>query len=512
MNHKGISRIILILAILSAVLSGICSCTKNTGMSERISSRQMQEFDDRAKEICNDLVLNHTYDRENISIADSIYAESQKVGSEFGKKMSLRVKFYAYVAYPEDGEKFLEAVDEYLSLSKEDEDKSYYYDALNAKLYYLLGQEKYRTAQTLVKEAIEQAEKSEDRYGLYFANYMMSSVLQNRDNYELAIDYLLKAESYADGDSTYLSIINRELSVAYGSITDYESAYDRAVKCFDFATTAVHKVWGEDQYLGAIYNLGRYDEFISRYKSSPYLKGEYEGLLPEDMVIQLEAYYNICKGDYKKAIELADQIGYEYGRLVALYDVYQKQPDYQKALQVKTQLDDIDDQSKAEIYLEDLSEMEVQLGNSQLKLQAENLKVKNLRITYLSIVSILLVVLFAVGVISFRHRHYLKELTKKNKELDLAREKAEKASSVKSAFIKTMTHELHTPLNHISGFAQVMSSEDMPLDAESAREMSKAIFDSSQHLTNMLDNIIEVADTITTLAELEEAEKSIKNS
>lgn len=501
------SRISFII-ILS--LSLFCSCSGTGEPQRHLSEKDMKEFEAQAQEIETDLVLNNTYDLDNIATADSLYEESVRVGSAYGKRCALRIKYYAYVAYPEHGDDFLEAVDEFISLVKQEEDKSDYYDAMNAKLYYLLGAQKFMAAQIMVREVMEEAEKSEDNYGLYFSNYMMSTVCQNRDNYGMAVQYLLKAEDYADGDSTLISIINKELSVSYGNMSDFDSAIDRALKSMNYASSTVHKAWAEQQYLSTLFDAHRDDEFLKAYETSAIKRGEYDDVMPDYLKDEIDIRRSICRGDFNHALRLAEDVEFDQLRLNDLFGIYERQGDYKKALEAKVSLDVIEDSLMTAISSEDLSEMEAQLGNSRLKLQAERLKMKNLRTRYISVILIFALAVIAGLLFFLRHRSYTKSLQKKNEELDKALEAAEKASDIKSIFIKNMTHEFHTPLNHISGFAQVLASEDMPLDEESIREMSAAIVESSKHLTDILDNIVDVADHLSSMTELENAESAFR--
>ena len=81
-----------------------------------------------------------------------------------------------------------------------------------------------------------------------------------------------------------------------------------------------------------------------------------------------------------------------------------------------------------------------------------------------------------------------------NKQLAIERDRAEAASKAKTAFIQSMTHEIRTPLNHISGFTQVLAMPDIELPAAQRLEISEHIQEGTQHLTNILDDLIQISD------------------
>lgn len=93
---------------------------------------------------------------------------------------------------------------------------------------------------------------------------------------------------------------------------------------------------------------------------------------------------------------------------------------------------------------------------------------------------------------------------KQNRRLKEAFNAAEKANKAKDIFLKNITHETHTPLNHIYGFAQLLADRTMPIDEETTREMADAICSGSKQLTGILDNVVEVTDKLTKLDKLED--------
>jgi signal transduction histidine kinase len=97
------------------------------------------------------------------------------------------------------------------------------------------------------------------------------------------------------------------------------------------------------------------------------------------------------------------------------------------------------------------------------------------------------------------------ELETANRELLEAKETAESADRVKSAFLATMSHELRTPLNSIIGFTGVLQQELVgPLNAEQKKQMGM-VRSSSAHLLNLINDVLDIskieADQLTVAME-----------
>lgn len=80
-----------------------------------------------------------------------------------------------------------------------------------------------------------------------------------------------------------------------------------------------------------------------------------------------------------------------------------------------------------------------------------------LAIALISILSLLSLSLYKNNIIRNESNETLKE---KNKELQLAKEKAEKASKARAEFLSTVSHELRTPLNAINGISHLLLQEN----------------------------------------------------
>jgi PAS domain S-box-containing protein len=78
-------------------------------------------------------------------------------------------------------------------------------------------------------------------------------------------------------------------------------------------------------------------------------------------------------------------------------------------------------------------------------------------------------------------------------ELAAARDRAEAADHVKSAFLATMSHELRTPLNSIIGFTGIMLKGYVgPLNEEQTKQMSM-VQTSAQHLLSLINDVLDIS-------------------
>ena len=79
-----------------------------------------------------------------------------------------------------------------------------------------------------------------------------------------------------------------------------------------------------------------------------------------------------------------------------------------------------------------------------------------------------------------------RELEETNRNLDIARLKAEESSRMKSEFIQQISHKIRTPLNIITGFSQVITLSDMDLDADTKADINRQILENTDRITRLV--------------------------
>jgi len=91
------------------------------------------------------------------------------------------------------------------------------------------------------------------------------------------------------------------------------------------------------------------------------------------------------------------------------------------------------------------------------------------------------------------HAHLEELVRERTEELEIAKEKAEAADRLKSAFLATMSHELRTPLNSIIGFTGIILQGLVgPLNDEQDKQLNM-VRNSAQHLLMLINDVLDIS-------------------
>ena len=119
--------------------------------------------------------------------------------------------------------------------------------------------------------------------------------------------------------------------------------------------------------------------------------------------------------------------------------------------------------------------------------------------------SIALIVILSLLTLSLYKNNNLRAkanelLQDKNNELQLAKEKAEKASLAKAQFLSTITHELRTPLYAVTGLTHLLLEED---PKPHQKEHLNSLKFSGEYLLSLINNILDLNKLEANKVELE---------
>lgn len=146
------------------------------------------------------------------------------------------------------------------------------------------------------------------------------------------------------------------------------------------------------------------------------------------------------------------------------------------------------------------------LNKSKLAFQTQTLaaqkaKVKQeeeahkLHITiFVLLLTFLLTILFNEWLNKKKSQMLIAQLSQSNYELELAKEKAEESSRMKTMFVQNVSHEIRTPLNAIVGFADLLVNPDMELGSEEKAQFASIIHHNSDLLTGLVNDVLVLSE------------------
>lgn len=216
---------------------------------------------------------------------------------------------------------------------------------------------------------------------------------------------------------------------------------------------------------------------------------------------------------YMKSLTVADEISsraLKRNGFKGLSDTYLYLHDYRSAYKYYRnyiiQRDSINSEETKARIAEMRSRFEIVQNQKELELLKRESQIQSLELqkerrlsSMLLIVIILILLILGFIVFLFRYKQQInKSLTEKNlaieqtrKELEKARENAEKANLAKTDFLAKMSHDLRTPLNSIIGYTRLLKNSNS--FKESEKNDLKTIEQSGNHLLELIDDILSLS-------------------
>ena len=334
--------------------------------------------------------------------------------------------------------------------------------------------EAYTKAQILSKELREKKLTKE----MYMAVNMMGHINRYCGNKEAAkkcwyevVEMMKKNGYYESIPPIYMNIINVAID------DDAQEALDLMEKAKEIAKKySPDRVFDiETRKTLTYYNSGDIEKFLEGYKV--YKEGEKKGLSSVHGR-SMEVYYLAATGKVDEAIEYAKrELGDEGADAIPL--IYERAGRWEEAYKSFKKESLIGDSIDNVVLTNSMQGIQ-----EQVELYEAEKKAATLRTTALlgTIFLLTLLIVALVYIVQIRKKH-LRELRK-------AYNKAMESEKMKTAFIHNVSHEVRTPLNIITGFAQVMANPDLAGDPEERKNIATMMQKSTRQITVLIDEII----------------------
>ena len=339
----------------------------------------------------------------------------------------------------------------------------------------------------------EKAVEVKSPYGMMISNFYLGQVFSYRNEPQLAIGFFEKAvdgmKKLNETDNLYLAYIF--MAQCYRNMMKDQLVILYLKQAEKEANNDIQRFNVEYAGLPLSFDVVPTAEYLRRYdqlKKNPL----FAQLSDQTTRHLLKVMDLLVRKEPARALPLIGGIEDKGERYDMLIRAYRQLGRYEDAFRIADSLKIYNDSLRSKLQLDELAAIQSSMDNAEMKIKMERQSFRGRLAVVLMLMGFLMVVTALLLYIAYRRRRIQIVLTEKNRELEEAHGQLEKALQMKVAFINNMSHEIRTPLNQISGFAQVLSMPDLP--AEDQRQGRKIIEEQTEHLVDMLDNVIEISD------------------
>ena len=363
----------------------------------------------------------------------------------------------------------------------EQNDLHAYYTQRCNEIIFLMNQQKIFEAYNLGRElSIELQEKKIDKE-MYMAynilghlnNYCGNKAAAKR-NFRQVIDMMEKAGYYENIPPIYMNLVNVELD------DDPEEAMLMLDKAKEIAEQySPERVFDiETRKTLTYFNSGDMENFLKGYEE--YRKGVAEGKSSVHGRT-IEVYHLACLGKTDEAVALAkEELGEEGGETITM--ILEKAGRWHEAYQSLKKATATKDSVNNVVLINSMMSI-----RDRMKL--DDLEKKSARGQLIGMTIGLFLLSLLVGALTyivFNRRRHLKELKK-------AYDHALESDKMKSAFIQNVSHEVRTPLNIISGFAQIIADPELTRNTAERQSLAQMMQKNCHQITSLIDEMLELS-------------------
>ena len=390
-----------------------------------------------------------------------------------------------------DSVAFVKAVNNLADYYRKSGDWHQYYTARENEIVYEINHDHYYQALKKTSEMNSDILENGLKDELYRMNYLMGVFYGSRDNNEMCEKYLNLSLEQMGSSQQISERVNIYLMLANIHIFDNP----------DLATININKaakVSSGNHQLSAVLDMKCMIEFSRNDKESfhqVYTQiQQIKENTPDEYNPTYERYVNICRtafdGDYDEAIRQCNDLIRGVERYQFLCKIHEMRGDKNSLIASLRKLIEAKEERNNKI-----STMEINDISHDMKLERarrETRRAYSLAILLAFIAAIIAVI--PLSVFGWSRRKHVQALQAQNRELRRARDHAEEADRMKTAFIRNISHHIRTPLNVVSGFSNILAKQVDELSQEEREDLSQRINHNVYVITNSLNHLIALSE------------------
>ena len=431
-------------------------------------------------------------DTLGMQIADTLYREAIRIDDKKAQCLALTIPvIYHYNHH--NTEEFEKAVDRVQKISRKNDYLQYYYFGCVYKVNFLINQGKTLRALQEAEQVKQQAFTDNYPYGIATCLRMMGNIYQTRRELWQALNYFQQAAEYMQKNVTDqdITFVYYKMATIQEDLKQYDQALQTAEKAIKEAKTPANMYAAMLRKCILLYKLDRQEEFDAYYQECMKATEKYGNTRKQEFQ-EIRICNYVLHQQYEKAHALADSAP-DRDRITYQININVKERNYKEAFRLQTELHHMLDSINQAIQSADLSELNVRIGNEQLRRETREKDTERKLLIFKFIISFSCIFIIALILYLYSHKNMIKKLRKKNEELTVARDLAEQADKMKTFFIQNMSHEIRTPLNAIVGFSQLLSDPDLPLGDEEKKEFRSLVLHNSELLTTLINDVLDLS-------------------
>ena len=368
-------------------------------------------------------------------------------------------------------------------------------------VYFYFGER--AVALDFFQKSLEISQQIKYTDGIAKAYNNMGRAFAEQGRYPTALDYLKRSLDSKDRDADRVSYGNTLINI--GTVYLRTQEFQRAINYFEEARLNFAAVNNIDGVANALYYLGdsyfaqnRYNQAIAMLNQAWEIASKSNSQRHLVRVSRLLSEVYVSIGDYRKAHEYLSNF------LTLRDSVFSvDQSNLLVELETRYKLND--------------KQRQIELLSKQRALEESEKTQIRIWITLLAMLALLFILFSYFTYSRYRYKSKANEklleeighrkrveaqlneyqeqleniVEERTWELKVAKDRAEEADKLKTAFLTNMSHEIRTPMNAIVGFSYLLADKESPSEAKA--EYVKIIKSNGEVLMNLINDILDIS-------------------